>query len=109
MHGGSSPQALKKARQRLDSAADQLARWLLDIAQSAESEAVRLAAIRDALDRIGLTGKQKLEVEVGMAPWETIASRIFVDVKALETYEDAVIVEDDADLPPETPMDTGRR
>jgi hypothetical protein len=40
-----------------------MAKALLGIAQSAESEAVKLAAVKDALDRAGL--KAPTQVEVG--------------------------------------------
>lgn len=71
-HGGRAPQA-KAARRRLDEAADRMAKQLLGIAESAESEAVKLAAVRDALDRAGL--KPPTQVEVGPKapePWEQL-------------------------------------
>ncbi len=49
---------------------DRLARELLGIATSAESEAVKLNVIRDALDRGGLGAKTKVSVEV--KPWEQL-------------------------------------
>jgi hypothetical protein len=72
-HGGKAPAVLAKARERLALAADRMARELLGIATGAESEAVKLAAVKDALDRAGLGAKAALELSVAEAkPWEHI-------------------------------------
>ncbi|MGE0218418.1 hypothetical protein [Mycolicibacterium sp.] len=80
-HGGAAPQVKAKARERLDLAADRMARELLGIATGAESEAVKLAAVKDALDRSGVTGKQAVEVEV-KAPWEELLGDVMQITKA---------------------------
>ena len=69
-HGGSTRHIKRKAQERLDNAADRMARELLGIAVSADSEAVRLAAVRDALDRAGMNPKTAVEVSVG--PYEQV-------------------------------------
>jgi hypothetical protein len=75
-HGGAAGQVRRKARLRLEMAADRMARELLGIATGAESEAVRLAAIRDALDRSGLAAKTAVEVEVSAKPFELVFDAI---------------------------------
>jgi hypothetical protein len=76
VHGGGSPQVVAKARERLALAADRMARELLGIADGAESEAVKLAAVKDALDRAGLSAKQNVEVGVELKPYEQVLSDI---------------------------------
>lgn len=76
-HGGKAPQVKRKARQRIDEAADRMAKALLGIAESAESEAVKLRAIIEALDRAGLTPKTAVELSVAEpAPWQGMLAGI---------------------------------
>jgi hypothetical protein len=81
-----------KARERLERAADLLALELLGIATRAESESVKLAAIRDALDRAGVSAKQALELSAATTepkPYEEMLMGIsgIATVTRAEHYE----------------------
>lgn len=54
LHGGKAPQVRAAAQHRLLEAVDIVAAELVRIATSGESDAVRLSACRDLLDRVGL-------------------------------------------------------
>ena len=68
--------------------------------------AVRLAAIRDWLDRAGLNAKMAIEVEV--KPWEELVAGIVVEVPEIESpygdrSRDVVDADVVAESPPEPP------
>jgi hypothetical protein len=61
-HGGRAPQVKKAAAERLAEMVDPLLTELFRIAQSGENDAVRLAAIKDALDRAGYKPREKVDI-----------------------------------------------
>lgn len=78
MHGGSAPQVKAAARVRIERAADRMAEKLLNIALDDGTPApVALAAVKDALDRAGVSAKTAVEVTVGpAAPWESVLENL---------------------------------
>ncbi len=76
-HGGNAPHVIANARARLQNAADLMARELLGIALTAETESVKLTAIRDALDRAGLKAPSEVVLSQGETkPYETVFDSI---------------------------------
>lgn len=75
-HGGATRHVKRAARVRLENAAELMAKQLLGIALTADSEGVKLAAIKDALDRAGL----KAPSEVVLSQGETKAYEQVFDV-----------------------------
>jgi len=68
------------AQVRLLMASDRLMAQLLLIAEDkSEPTPVRLAAIRDALDRAGLGAKQQIEIEARVETWEQKVQAAVVD------------------------------
>jgi len=68
-HGGAAPQTRAKAQRRLQQAADALVQRLLSFALDGKvADPVALQAIRDALDRAGLSPKTGIEVEAALKP-----------------------------------------
>jgi hypothetical protein len=60
-----------------------MAKALLGMAMDGNiSEAVRLAAIKDALSRAGVTEKTAVEVEVALKPWEQILTGVAEQVES---------------------------
>lgn len=82
-HGGAAPQVRAKARRRLEEAADRMAKQLLHMAtDQTVSDAVKLAAIRDALDRAGLKPTTAVEVGLGTQPWQELVEGVVTLTRA---------------------------
>src|SRR6476659_1742014 len=76
-HGGNPPAVKAKARLRLEMASDRLARQLLNMTTDPNvADPVKLAAIKDTLDRSGLAAKTAVSVEVGGKPFEMVFDSI---------------------------------
>jgi hypothetical protein len=72
-HGGAAKHVKAAARARLENAAELMAKQLLGIALTAESEAVKLAAIKDSLDRAGLRPPAEVVLSQGESkPYEEL-------------------------------------
>lgn len=85
-HGGAARHVRAAARARLENAADLMAKQLLGIALTAEGEAVKLNAIKDALDRAGL--KAPTQVEIGPTkPYEEVLSDVFDGISPMTRAE----------------------
>jgi hypothetical protein len=106
-HGGAAPQVKAKARQRIEEAADRMAFELLKMATDDNvADSVKLAAIRDALDRAGLAAKNAVEVEVGPPkPWEQIMDGLAViESGSRAEFRRSRAVLDDFDCDPHTAL-----
>lgn len=76
-HGGRAPQVQMKAKIRIQEATDKAARELLGMMMdSTIPEGVRLSAIKDVLDRGGLSVRQGVDVEVSAKPFEKVFTSI---------------------------------
>src|SRR6266496_2329460 len=60
VHGGRAPQVRKAARDRLAEMVDPALTELLRIVESGENDGIKLAAIKDVLDRAGYKPREKL-------------------------------------------------
>lgn len=107
-HGGAAPHVKRAAQARLENAADRMARMLLGIATDDDSPpAVRLAAIRDALDRAGLSARAALDVTVEMPRYEKLLAAM--DRSAIPIGEGATAPDIvDGEIVGETLFDDGR-
>lgn len=82
-HGGLAPQVKAKAKVRLEMAADVVAKNLLGLALTADSETVQLGATNSALDRVGIVKPTEVVLSQGsQAPYEEIFDGISTATRA---------------------------
>jgi hypothetical protein len=97
-HGGAAKHVRNAARARIANAADLMAKQLLKMAVADDvSDAVKLAAIRDALDRAGLGARAGVDVEISTSPFEQIFTQVEIGSRA--DYRRSVGDDDTSDPP----------
>ena len=113
-HGGAAKHVKRAARARIENAADVMARQLLGLALTAEGEGVKLAAIKDALDRAGLKAPSEVILSQGETkPWEELFEGISTvsreESRAARGYAGVDSSEGNAGIqsPPATAADNG--
>lgn len=80
MHGGAAPQVKRKAQERLLKGVPRMLRMLRELAEDdTQPPQVRLAAIRDWLDRAGIDRKIEVEVTTG-SPFEEMIAGVIASV-----------------------------
>ena len=93
-HGGAAKQVVHAARVRLQNAAEKMARELLGMATDPNvSDSVKLAAIRDALDRAGLKPITTVDLEVSTKPWEKVFEGVSKVVAEPRYSDDTLAIE----------------
>lgn len=93
-HGGAAGHSLKKARERLEAAADRMTERLLGLAENSLDDGtkvgayVQLGAVTAALDRVGIVPPKQVSVEVTAKPYE----ELFGDIEggSREAYRQAI-------------------
>lgn len=98
-HGGAAPQVRKKAQERLALAMDDAAALLIRFAHDPDVPPnIRLAAVKDILDRGGIGTRQELEVV--LKPWEADIEGVLIDAGDDEVIEGEIVEEEPRAIPP---------
>lgn len=91
MHGGATGHAKRKARERLEAAADRMAMQLLKMATDPNvADSVKLTAIRDSLDRAGLAAPKQTDVTVALKPYESLLDDLGVESGSRSDYRASI-------------------
>lgn len=76
-HGGAAAHVKKAAQARMDNFADRAARILIGIAEDPAMEpAIKLKAVKDLLDRCGLSARTAVDVSLELKPYERLFDRL---------------------------------
>lgn len=76
-HGGRARQVRAKAQRRLAEAADTSVKRLLGFAfDNGVPDNIALAAVRDSLDRMGISARTALDIEIGPKPFESVLEQV---------------------------------
>lgn len=116
VHGAQLPSVRAAARSRVEEArlrlidkTPELADWLVDLAENSASDAVRVKAITEAMDRAGLKGGMEIDVKVETVqdPAEALRERLASLQRRNPQIIDAEIVPDtvDEDEPEQLALD----
>lgn len=100
-HGGAAPQVRAAAQVRILMSADAAAAKLIEMIHSKKvADNVKLAAVRDLLDRANLSGTQNIEVGVTKRSFEDVTSDVVMDLFMGDMdIVDAEVIEEDDNSP----------
>lgn len=91
-HGGAAKHIREAARNRLLASQDWLMAELLRIAKSSKNDSVKLKAIRDALDRAGLSARQEVHIEGKVSLFDELFADGVVVITDDVSAEDAAAI-----------------
>lgn len=96
IHGGAAPQVRARAQVRLLMSADLAAAKLIEMIRSPKvADNIKLAAVRDLLDRANLGATQHVELGVTQRNFDDVLDAILVEVDDDMDVVDAVVVDDE--------------